>query len=196
MYAVGIAIIVVGVAACIAFARARFHNTVEAMDRYSMPGDHVVDLEIDGYMLFWEKKSVFNGKPWTNPEPPSGLACSVIPLVAIAEDGTVDRFAVIEPTRVEATQPYDIERYTGQSVLEFRTITRGEHRLSCAYQSGQGPTVVMALDDTAKSGWTVLYVVGGSSLALLLGVAFLFSVYVRRARALGRAGIAAAERTA
>jgi|GEM_PF-5005048 len=188
-YAVGAAIAVVGIAASISFARARFHNTVGAMDRYVMPGDHVVDLEIDGYMIFWEKKTIIDGKPWAEAEPPSGISCTVVPLVAIDENGAVDRFAVIEPQRVEATQPYALDDYIGQSVLQFDAITNGEHRLSCGYESGDGPTVAMALDDTGKSGWTVFYVVGGASAALLAGVAFVFGVYIRRARALGRAGL-------
>jgi hypothetical protein len=96
------------------------HQKVNDLKRVAVPGQVSVPLEKPGtYTVYYEKRSVMNGQPYTAPDPLPEIALKVT-----GPDGES-----VEVSRKKSADMYDLDRYAGTGTWQFEVTKAGPYQL-------------------------------------------------------------------
>jgi hypothetical protein len=170
-YAIGALIIIGGMVAAIAGAIHDVSWLESKFTRFAMPGS--VDLHIaqpGPYVIYYEHRSVVDGEIFQTPEV-TDIKCAVT-----SPNGDA---VPINPTGFTAT--YSLSGREGATLAEFAAPSAGTYAIKCAYPSGKGTRIALAV--APLGGATVSSLLMWAALALGslgLGLAVLIATIVRR----------------
>lgn len=172
-FAIGSLVIIAGMVGAFAGALHDVEGLGAKFTRFAMPGS--IDLRIaqpGPYVLYYEHRSVIDGEIFQTPEL-TDIKCSVT-------SRTGDPVA-INPTALNMT--YAFGGREGSALAEFAVPTPGTYVITCAYPSGKGSRIALAVAPSfggeplaALFKWAALAL--GS---LGLGLAILIVTLIRRA---------------
>ena len=179
-YAVGSAIIIAGMAGAIAGALRDVSGLDAKFTRFAMPGSVKLTLAQAGtYAIYYERRSVIKGVIFQTPQT-TDIKCSVT-----THSGEKIE---INPS-VLGSATYTFEGREGTTLAEFSVPAAGTYQIACAYPSGSGARVALAVAPSlggeplaALFKWLALAV---GSLGVGLSI-FIFAL-MRRADAQGEA---------
>jgi hypothetical protein len=172
-YAIGALIIITGMVAALVGALHDVSGLDSKFTRFAMPGS--VDLHIvepGQYVIYYEHRSVVDGEIFQTPSV-TDIKCSVTNRSGEA--------VAINPTAYTAT--YTLGGREGTTLAEFSVPSPGTYVISCAYPSGKGTRVALAVapsiagDTLAKMFKWVALALG----SLGVGLVVLIVTVVRRA---------------
>ena len=179
-YLIGVAIIIIGLAASISGAIHDVGSLVEAVGkvpRFAVPGSENITVTKPGtYVLYYEYKSVLDGEIFSTSDQ-TDVKCTARRLQTGAD-------IPIEPAALSAQ--YEVGGRAGKAIAQFNAPEAGTYVLSCAHPGNAGPRIVLAVAPPVTGGVLVsvfkwVAIAFGS---LALGMVILIVTLVRRAAAL------------
>ena len=136
-YGVSVFILIIGIVLFAFLLVNGIHSIIDTIDtRFVIPGSEVIELKEPGdYVIFYEYRSVVNGKHYnTAKEPSNGLTCS------LKDINTGEFIKLSSPTNYN----YSAFGYSGISLYKFSIDKPGKYELQGSYSSG-GEEAVLAI---------------------------------------------------
>lgn len=178
-YALGAAIVIVGIAYSATFLIAGLGKMVGELQQIPAPGDSDLLLPQAGeYVVFYEGKTTFQGRVYTTGESMPGLE------IEIVNKTTGSRVASFLPS---VSSSYSIMGRSGESLVAFRIDQPGIYELRSSYpESATGPQVVLAVghDILGSMLSTMLYTTVLFFGSAFLGFGTVIITYMKRRKAL------------
>jgi len=181
-YGLAALIAVAGIALAITFIISGVGSLGDDLQRVVVPGNNDLVLsKAGGYIIFYENRTVVNGRVYSTDGDIPGL------LVEVRNGKTGQDIGTYSP---DGSFSYSIGSRSGRSVMAFYIEQPGIYELSASYPQGEGgPTVVLAVGTDLSGG-----VISAIALPLLLiygsigaGIAIAFITYRKRREAAKRA---------
>lgn len=172
-YAIGPAVIVVTLAAAIAFFVLGIVN-MAPQTRFVVPGSQEMELKKGTYTVFYEYHSSVGGVSYSTSEYLDDMVVTVR-----SEDGT----EVVPVKDTSTSTSYEIGSRAGVSMFEFHIDEPGTYVLTAWYEDGSTrPSVVLAV---GRSNFLRVFLpaVPLGFVGFLIGVLLLVSVFVKRRKA-------------
>jgi len=135
-YALGSLIIIAGMAGAIAGALRDMSGLDSKFTRFAMPGSVRLTLAQPGtYAIYYERRSVINGVTFQTPQT-TDIKCNIT-----SRSGEKIE---INPS-VLGSATYTFEGREGTTLAEFTVPTAGTYEVACAYPSGTGARIALAI---------------------------------------------------
>lgn len=137
-YVISVLIFIIGISAFVLWLVNGLSGITNGSQQFVVPGKSEIFLSEPGkYEIFYEYRSVVNGKVYLTEENLSGLQCTL-------KDRSTDQFISMENPSINSN--YSLGGRAGISVLEFTVKKAGIYDLSAQYSSGkEGQEVVLAI---------------------------------------------------
>lgn len=137
-YVISVLIFIIGISAFVLWLVNGISGITNGSQQFVVPGKSEIFLSEPGkYEIFYEYRSVVNGKVYLTEENLSGLQCTL-------KDRSTDQFVSMENPSINSN--YSLGGRAGISVLEFTVKKAGIYDLSAQYSSGkEGQEVVLAV---------------------------------------------------
>jgi len=178
-YLLGVLVILAGVGAFLYFLLTGIFGMKDALTQVVVPGGKVLALEQPGkHTVFFEYRSVVEGKVYSSGQGLAGLSCSVRDLAA---------GEWIELKIASVNSNYKIGGRAGFAVYEFKIERPGEYEFACRYPEGQeGPEAVMAIGRgfVKKLLFNIFKSIGVLMAGLFLGIGIIVQTSLKRSRSL------------
>lgn len=130
-------VLIFGIGFFIFFLVGKIKDLTADMQRISMPGTALVNLEEAGaYSIFYEYKSIYKGKNYYSSGNISRLELN------IKEKDTGRKIQLKLPT---ARKRYDSKDRAGYGIYDFEIQQPGEYIFTGKFQSGEGNKVILAV---------------------------------------------------
>jgi hypothetical protein len=134
-YAIGALIIIGGMVGAIVGAVHDLSGMESRFTRFAMPGSVDLHLAQPGpYIIYYERRSVVDGEIFQTPEV-TDIKCTV------TSRGGEE--VAINPTAFSAT--YSLGGREGTALAEFSAPSPGTYKITCAYPSGKGTRIALAI---------------------------------------------------
>lgn len=170
LYAIAVAIMVIGVAFFVIFLFSSLQNITKNLTQVVVPGKQDIELSESGkYTIFYEYRSVIGDRLYATGDNLSGLTCKLI-------EKTTDRSVALTP--VTTSRTYSTGGRAGMAIFDFKIEEPGIYELSADYLEGRdGPAVVLAvgkgfmvkLMTTIFGGIAILFlsIIAGAAIAII-----------------------------
>lgn len=137
-YVISVLIFIIGISAFVLWLVKGISGITNGSQQFVVPGKSEIFLSEPGkYEIFYEYRSVVNGKVYLTEENLSGLQCTL-------KDRATDQFVPMGNPSINSN--YSLGGRAGISVLEFTVKKAGIYDLSAQYSSGkEGQEVVLAI---------------------------------------------------
>jgi hypothetical protein len=150
-------------------------HATDSLTQIVVPGEINLALQSGkSYTVFYEQRSIVNGRIYSSRNSLSGLQCRLSPQ---------DHEGSIPLRNPGSTANYTIGGRSGRSILQFSVARDGEYHFSCDdMEPSSGQQIVLAVGDGV--GPAILRMILASfatvSVTVLLSMLIFFRVYIRR----------------
>lgn len=159
-YGLAVLIALAGSAVFIVFLFGTLGGLTKGLQQVIVPGSHEMTFYKTGtYFVYYEYKSVVDGKVYSTGETLSGLQCSVKHMASGARTR-------IEPA--SASSDYTMGGRAGKAILQFAIDEPGTYEFSAWYEDG-GQDIVLAVGQDFTMGLFV---------SIFGGIAILFGAWI------------------
>ena len=171
-YAIGVLVMVGGVAAAVAGSIAQLKSLEASFIRFIVPG--VYDLQVAqprSYMLYYEYHTVVNGHVFDTSES-TDITCKVV-------DPSGHPVGVT-PSALDTG--YEFSGHAGKAIGQFTADRTGKYVITCAHESGTGDRVALAVAPPLGGSFasSILKLVGLAFASIGAGLAILIAALVTR----------------
>lgn len=175
-YVISVLIFIIGISAFVLWLANGISGITSGSQQFVVPGKSEIFLSEPGkYEIFYEYRSVVNGKVYLTEENLSGLQCTL-------KDRSTDQFVSMETPSINSN--YSLGGRAGISVLEFTVKKAGIYDLSAQYSNGkEGQEVVLAVGKGIGGKISGVIVVGIAIFILTIAlsiIAFVVTFLMRR----------------
>lgn len=168
-YVISVLIFIIGISAFVLWLVKGISGITNGSQQFVVPGKSEISLSEPGkYEIFYEYRSVVNGKVYLTEENLSGLQCTL-------KDRATDQFVNMENPSINSN--YSLGGRAGISVLEFTIKKAGIYDLSAQYSSSkEGQEVVLVIGKSI--GGKISGVIIGGIAIFILTIALSIIVFV------------------
>lgn len=174
-YAVGAAVMIVGVGYAVATTIGDFKAMQDAFQRFVVPGTNDLHIVKAGrYVIYYEYRSIVDGEAFATPES-TDITCTLA--------DSEGRAVPLVPTALNGE--YAFNGHAGRAIDQFDAAQTGTYVISCQHPGGKGERIALAVAPPVVIDFigTFFKRVALAFLSLGLGLAILIVTLIRRAGA-------------
>lgn len=168
-YVISVLIFIIGISAFVLWLVKGLSGITNGNQQFVVPGRSEIFLSEPGkYEIFYEYRSVINGKVYLTEKTLLGLQCTL-------KDKATDQFISMENPSISSN--YSLGGRAGISVLEFTVKKAGIYVLSAQYSSGkEGQEAVLAIGKSVGEKIFSVIIVGIAILILTMALSIVIFV--------------------